>query len=310
MRARSLAVLALLLAAGCAGPVLDEPAKVRHSQVTLPPLFSSSASEDGTSYDWDALFWLWGRDVEAGRSHTRVLPFYWSDHDPPFRERTLWFPFWYQRDTPTESARFWSFLYGYEDGELSRTDYVLLPLFWYERSKASEDWHSSLLLVWDWQHAPPQDNVTVLSLFNLATLFRGTFGLPPDGETVPALGRTSSRRFELVDILGLVTLFGYDDAGDRREFRVLTLFSSEVLSPVRSWRGRGDDPFVNEWVFPLYMNLADEEGGWYYVGPLWGGFHDTATAHDTTWWAAGLLARTEAPEGNTWRVLGIPIISP
>src|SRR5262245_19433452 len=104
MRARSLAVLALLLAAGCAGPVLDEPAKVRHSQVTLPPLFSSSASEDGTSYDWDALFWLWGRDVEAGRSHTRVLPFYWSDHDPPFRERTLWFPFWYQRDTPTESA--------------------------------------------------------------------------------------------------------------------------------------------------------------------------------------------------------------
>ena len=310
MRLPPVSVLALAVLVGCAEPLLDEPGKVRAREVLLPPLYTSSRSADGTSYDWNALFWLVGRDVEATRSHARALPFYWHDDDPPYRERTLWFPFWYERHTANEEARFWSILYGYEDSPEVHSDYVLLPLFYSTRSKVSDYHRSGLLFLYDWKHDSTRNDVTFLSLLGLVTLFHGEFGLPPEGETVPALGRESSRRFELGNILGLITLFGYDDVGDRRELRAFTLFSSEVLSPLRSWRGRGDDPFVREWVFPLYMNVGDRDGGWYYVGPLWGGFRDTASGHDTQWWLAGLLARTQAPEGDTWRVLGIPVSSP
>jgi hypothetical protein len=56
------------------------------------------------------------------------------------------------------------------------------------------------------------------------------------------------------------------------------------------------------------MNVQDPGSGWAYVGPLWGEWHDDAARTD--WWLLGLLAHTTAPEGDTWRVLGLPIISP
>ncbi len=191
-----------------------------------------------------------------------------------------------------------------------RTDYVLLPLFYRTASKTTDDGRSGLFCIYDWKRTGATRDVTFVTLLGLATLFHGQFGLPPDGETVPALGRSSSRRFEILNLLGIVSLFGYDDVGDRREIRAFTLFSNEVLSPLRSWRGRGDDPFVREWIFPLYMNVGDAAGGWYYVGPLWGGFRDAEPAREPTWWAAGLLSRTTAPEGDTWRVLGLPVAGP
>ena len=58
-RSRPLALLALLaLLVGCTGPLLDQPDKARRRQLFLPPLYSSSSSPDGTSYDWSAMFWL------------------------------------------------------------------------------------------------------------------------------------------------------------------------------------------------------------------------------------------------------------
>ncbi|MFT7462407.1 MAG: hypothetical protein ACI9EF_000747, partial [Pseudohongiellaceae bacterium] len=114
-----------------------------------------------------------------------------------------------------------------------------------------------------------------------------------------------------LDLLGIVQLFGYDDVGDRREVRAFTLFSDEVLSLFRSWRGRSDeDPFVREWLFPVYFNVADAESSWFAAGPLWGHFEDRVEETETHWWLLGLLSRSAAPEGNTWRLLGLPIVSP
>lgn len=308
----ALAALGLLAGwaglAGCSGPLLDSPSKVRHTDVFLPPLVTASSSEDGTSHQWSALLWLVGHEVEGTRTHTRVLPFWWQDAEPPYSENTLLFPLYYSRQSEVEDTRFFTPIYGYvERGEL-RADYVLGPILWRESSRSADYHRSSILFLYDWKHAGEQDDLTVLSIFGLVKAFDLESGRPPEGETVPALGREHSRRFEIANIFGLITAFGYDDVGDRREIRVLTFLSSEMLSPLRSWRGRGDDPFVREWIFPLYMNAHDSDGsGWLYVGPLWGEIDDPAEGTSTDWWLLGLLSRTEAKEGNTWRVAGIPV---
>lgn len=295
------------LATGCASPRLDEPSKVRHTEVPLYGLFNYSTSEDGSSYRWAGPLGLVGQDVEAERRQAWILPFWWSTSDPPYYESTLVFPLYYGRTAVDERWQFFSILYGYIDKPESRTDCVLWPLFDITRSKTEDFTSSNLLFVYDWQHRANRKDFTLVPILGLAHAAKFQWGFPAAGETVPSLGRTGSRRFELLNVFGLVTLFGYDDVGDRREFRVLTLLSSEVLSPIRSWRGRGEDPFVREWVFPFYMNVADLDGGWYYVGPLWGGFHDTLTGHDTTWVLLGLVSRTATPDGASWRLLGIPI---
>jgi len=300
----------LLFGAGCRTLRHDAPDKLRHSDTFLPPIYSSASSNDGTSHEWSAAFWLVGSDVEGERKHKRALPFYWHDEDPPYSESTLWFPFYYTSESAAESRRFYSFLYGSIDSPEVHSDYVLMPFFYREYSKVADSSRSGVLLVYDWRYEEGRTDLVLFPALGLAPIFRMTSGMPPDGETVPANGRSSSRRFEIVNVLGLISLFGYDDIGDRREVRFLTLFSSEVISLFRSWRSRGDDPFVREWLFPLYMNLQDEDDGWYYVGPLWGGMSDRVNQTETNWWAAGLVSRTEAPEGNTWRIAGIPISRP
>jgi hypothetical protein len=309
---RLAALLPVLLAAlsACTGPLLDEPGKVRRTQVFLPPLFTYNASDDGTSHDWSALIWLVGHERESERTHTRILPFWWHDDEPPYSSNTLLFPFYYGRQSGGETTRFFSLLYGYQDlGDLQR-QYVVPPLFYREASRTQDYHRSGFLILYDWKHQGGRDDIVLFSLFGLVTALHLERGLPPDGETVPALGRTGSRRFELANVLGLVSLFGYDDVGDRRDVRAFTLFSSEILSPVRSWRGRGDDPFVREWLVPVYMNAQDADGGWYAVGPLWGSWHDDVASTRTTWFLAGLLARSSAPEGVTWRLLGLPVLDP
>lgn len=304
------AAWALALLAGCSTPLLDQPAQTRQTSVPLAPLVHVSSSPDGSSHQWSALFWLFGQDVEGQREHARALPFWWRDHEPPYRERTLVLPFWYSEDTPAARTRFWSLLYGYTESDELRTDYVLPPLFVLERGPGADYRRAALLLAFDWRAEGEAHDLVLLNLLGLATGLRAQTGRPAEGETVGALGRTSSRRIELLNVLGIVSLFGYDDVGDRREWRLGTLFSNEVMSLARSWRSRGDDPFVREWIFPVYMNVADASGGFHWLGPLWGGFSDTASGRATDWWLAGLLARTRAPEGETWRVLGLPVVSP
>ncbi|MBM3985486.1 MAG: hypothetical protein FJ296_07345 [Planctomycetes bacterium] len=309
IRARRSAALALLaLLAGCTGPLLDQPGKQRRNEVVLPPLFWSDESPDGSSWSWDALFWLVGRDVEGERRHARALPLWWHDSEAPYVSRTLVFPLWYERESADTHTRFWSLLYGRMDGPETTTHYVLPPLFWMEDAHDGSYHRSGLLLAWDEMRRGAQRDVTVVSLLGLATGLRVQSGLPPEGEAVGDLGRASSRRVSALELLGLVSAFGWDDVGDRRDIRVLTLLSSEPLSLFRSWRGRGEDPFVREWLFPLYMNRQDADGGWSYVGPLWGEW--SAGERRTDWWALGLLARTRAPEGDTWRVLGLPVWGP
>ena len=305
---RRLAAVALLLLAGCTSPLLDQPSKQRHTTFMAPPLFHSSSSPDGTSWQWNALIWLAGQDVESDRRHSRFLPIWWHDSEPPYLQTTMLFPLWFEREAVDSTTRFFSILYGYVDTPEMRTDYVLPPIFWMERSKTSDYRQAGLFLIWNDEYQAGQYEFTLFPLLGLVTGLHMQLGLPPEGVMVPALDRSSSWRMQLLDVLGIITLAGYDDVGDRRDIRALTFFSSETLSILRSWRGRGDDPFVREWLFPLYMNVQDAGEGWAYVGPLWGEWHEGATRTD--WWLLGLLARNEAPEGNTWRVLGIPIVSP
>lgn len=301
-----LALLSTLSA--CTTRLLDQPYQVRHSDVFVPPFYSSESSEDGSSYGWNACFWMVGEDVESDRRHFRVLPFYWNFSAPPFREQTLVFPFYFSRTSPLERMEFYSFLYGYKESDELRRDHILAPLFFREVSKTEDYWRSGFLLLYDWTHRAGRDDMAFLSLLGLVTGFSASTGLPAEGETVGALGRESSRAIEVLDVLGLLTLFAYDDVGDRREVRFLTLASSEPVSLFRSWRGRDDDdPFVREWFFPVYMNMADADGGWHYVGPLWGGWEDTAAESETDWWVAGLVARNREPGTTTWRLLGIPV---
>jgi hypothetical protein len=308
LHVRHLAAPALLLLAACTGPFLDQPSKVRHGRFVAPPIFSYYSSDDGTSTEWNALLWLVGNDVESGRTQSRFLPIWWHDEEGPYLQTTLLFPLWYSRTTLDSDIQFFSLLYGYSSGAEGRTDYVLPPIFWNQVSKDGSYRDTFLLFVYEDERTLEQRKLTFFSLLGLASLLTVETGYPPDGETVPADGRESSRRVYGPTALGLISLFGYDDVGDRRDMRLLTLFSSEKLSLFRSWRGRGDDPFVREWLFPLYMNVQNDADGWLYVGPFWGQFHDADG--ETNWWLLGLLSRHEAPEGNTWRVLGIPVSSP
>lgn len=299
-----LAALFLLLA-GCTGPLLDRPSAARRTEVFLPPLVSVDRSPDGSSWSWSALFWLAGAEAEASRRHARALPLWWHDSEPPYVEQTLLFPLWYQRSSPDSQAWFASLLYGRIEGPELRSDYVLPPVFWMERARDGSYRRSSLLLAWDETRRGAQSDVSVVTLLGLATLLHWQGGLPPQGEAVGAEGRAASRRVELADVLGLVTLGAWDDVGDRRDLRLLTLASNERWSLFRSWRGRGADPFVREWLFPLYARVDDGPQGWSYVGPLWGGWHDDSGRTD--WWALGLLSRRSGPDGTTWRVLGLPV---
>lgn len=307
---RRLTLLLPLLALACvAAPRQDAPDKVRHDMVILPPIYSSDASLDGTSWSWDAALWLVGRDVEGDRSHTRALPFYWHDSDPPFGERTLWFPFYYTKDSPAERTRWYSILWGrHEEGEVV-TDFVLPPLYYDQRSETVDYRRTGFFLLWDWRAEGERRDVTLVSLLGLATLAQWSSGLPAEGVMVGAEGRTSSRRIKAGDVLGIVTLFGYDDVGDRREVRFGTLFSNEPMSLFRSWRSRDPaNPFVSEWLFPVYMNRYDEGGdGFHYIGPLWGGYATPDEDSETDWWALGLVSRNRTPDETTWRVLGIPV---
>ena len=305
-----LALLLPLLGAACiAPPRQDAPEKVRHDDVFLPPFYSSDVSADGTSWSWDAALWLLGQDVEGERRHARALPLYWHDSDPLFGERELWFPFYYRKDSPAERTRWYSLFYGrHQEGEVV-TDYVLFPLYYDQRSETVDYRRTGFFLLWDWRAEGPRRDVTLVSLLGLATLVQWQSGLPPDGETVGALGREHSRRVKGGDVLGIVTLFGYDDVGDRRELRFGTLFSNEPWSLFRSWRSRDpDNPFVSEWLFPLYMNRYDEGGdGFHYVGPLWGGYASPDEESETDWWALGLVSRNRSPVETTWRIAGIPV---
>jgi hypothetical protein len=306
---RRMALCALVLSlAGCTGPLLDRPSAQRQHDLFLPPLVSVDSSPDGTSWSWSALFWLLGQEAEADRRHARALPFWWHDSEPPYLEQTLLFPLWFSRETHDSHTWFVSLLYGRVVGPETRTDYVLPPIYWVERAHDGSYRRSSLLLAWDESRRGEQREVSVLTLLGLATLLHWQGGLPPEGEAVGAEGRSSSRRIRFADVLGLVTLAAWDDAGDRRDVRLATLFSNERWSLFRSWRGRGDDPFVREWLFPLYINVQDADRGWSYVGPLWGGWREGEARTD--WWALGLLARNTAPEGVTWRVLGLPVVGP
>jgi hypothetical protein len=306
---------ALLLApTACVSPVQDAPSAVRHDRLPAAPVFNWLAtwqrSDDGTSWRWSGPLWLFGSEAEGPRRASWFFPLWWSWGEELYVDNDLFFPLYYQRTAAHERWRFYTPLYGSIESDEGRADYVLGPILRWRRSHTEDAWFSSLFPLWSWDHQGPRDDLTLVPILGLAHLAHFEWGYPPEGVEVGALGREGSRRFELLNLFGFVSLFGYDDVGDRREWRVLTLLSSEMLSPIRSWRGRGDDPFVREWVFPLYMNVADADGGWFYLGPFWGQSWDTESDHHTDWWLLGLVSRSEAPEGDTWRVLGLPVISP
>lgn len=311
--------LPLLAAVGCT-TLHDQPDQVRHDTVPLAPLFSPlfdrEVSDDGTSSSWSTLFWLVGHDEEQPRSTSWALPLWWHEDDPPYVETTLLFPLWYERKAHDETVRWITPLYGWQTSPEARTDWVVLDVFDWQRSHVADAWRSGLWLVYDVDHRDARTDFTLVpfiskSILPLGHLAKFEWGYPAEGVTVGALGRTGSRRFEIANLAGFFTLFGYDDVGDTREIRVGTLFSDEVLSIFRSWRGRGeDDPFVREWLFPVYMNLQDEEGGWSLVGPLWGDVDDRVAGTHTDWWLMGLLSRSTSGAGTSWSVCGLTVAGP
>ena len=307
-----LVVPALLMGlSACSTPLLDEPGKVRENGFILPPVYWDAASADGTSWCWWGAFGLIGQERESDRSSAWALPFWWRTSDDPYSESMGLLPFYYGRTTPTETSRFYSLLYGYKETETWRNDYALIPLISHRASKVDDTTHTTVFPLYDWQTEQGVDDLTLIPLLGLAHLYKAGWGYPAAGERAGAMGRDGSRRLELVNLLGIVSLAGYDDVGDTREVRVLSLFSNETWSPLYSRRGRAeDDPFVREWLFPLYANVGDDDGGWAYVGPFWGWMDDTEEQSHTDWWLLGLLSRNQAPAGDTWRVLGIPVSEP
>jgi hypothetical protein len=309
---RCLALLCLAATLGCTTPLNDAPDKLRKSSWNAGPLYSASESEDGSSWSWSTMFWLIGADAEGQRNTQRALPFWWHAEDTPYAETTMVFPLYFSRVTAVETTRWFTPLYGYTESDDQRSDRILLDVWDWTRAQAGPRSRSGLFLVYDHeQYDEMRHNFTLLPLLGLAHLAHWEWGFPAAGVRAAELGRSASRRFDLIDVLGMVQVFGYDDVGDRREIRALTLFSNEVMSIFRSWRGRrDDDPFVREWLFPLYMNVQDVDSGWKYIGPLWGRIDDHTTNTSTDWWLLGLLSRTSSAAGNTWRVLGLPVISP
>lgn len=313
MRRLAACLVLALSSTGCLSPRLDAPAKTRIDSLgTAPwtsPFVQLSRSPDGTSRAWSALFGLFGAEVEEQRRLQRALPFYYHSEDPPSAETTLIFPLWYARDEgPSTRTRWYSLLYGSYESPEELQDHYVASLFRWKRSRTADAWQSGLFPLYDWDHRDAVNRFTLVPLLGLAHLATYEWGYPAEGVTVGAEGRGGSRRFELLDVLGAISLLGYDDVGDRREFRILSLFDSEALSLVRSWRGRGEDPFISEWVFPVYMSHADEKSSWSYVGPLWGHTADKELSTGTDWWLLGLVTRHKTRlHGYYWRVLGIHV---
>jgi len=315
-------LFALLTAAGCTSPVLDGPDQLRQDKVPLAPVFSPfyaySVSDDASSWSWSSLFWLLGADAEADRSSARALPFWWTRRQGDESETTLIFPLYFGHTARGAAGagqdtrvRFWTPFWGYRSSPEERQDWYLLNLFDTGWSRTEPRGRSGLFLVYDYEgHDERRKDFSLVPILGMAHVAKVEWGYPAEGVTVPALGREASRRWELLNLFGFITLFGYDDVGDRREWRMLTLFSNEMLSPLRSWRGRGDDPFVSEWVFPLYMNRQDEQGGWLYAGPVWGQRIDREAKSTVDWWLLGLVSRTRAPVGNSWKLLGFTVAGP
>jgi len=297
---------------GCTTPLRDAPDSERKTQWNLGPLYASSESDDGSSWSWSTLFWLIGADAEGERNSQRALPVWWYGEDPPYAKTTMVFPLYFSRTTSAEITRWFTPLYGYTESKQQRSDRALLDVWDWTRAQEGPRSRSGLFLVYDHErYDERRHDFTLVPLLGLAHLAHFEWGFPAAGERAPALGRSASRRFELLNAFGIVAAFGYDDVGDRREIRALTLFSNEVLSIFRSWRGRGgNDPFVREWLFPLYMNVQDVDGGWWYAGPLWGRIDDHVGDTSTDWWLLGLLSRNTSAEGDTWSLLGLPIVSP
>ncbi len=307
------AVLGVLLAS-CSTPLLDAPSEVRQNRVVLPPVYWDAESADGSSWCWWGAFGLVGAEAESQRSGAWALPLWWTTSDPPYSESTALLPFYYGSTTLNETSRFYSLLYGYKESDTWRNDYALIPIFSRRASKLEDTVHTTVFPLCDWQTERGVDELTLVPLLGLAHVYKAGWGYPADDgdRSDDRMGdHSGGRRLELVNLLGIVSLLGYDDVGETRELRALTLFSNETWSPLYSRRGLApDDPFVREWLFPLYTNVADDDGGWAYVGPFWGWIDDTAERSHTDWWLLGLLSRNQAPAGDTWRVLGIPVSEP
>lgn len=312
-RAVAAALVALAFAA-CQSAQLDAPGKARQSDVFLPPLYTSSSSEDGTSSAWSAFFWLAGGSQEADREHTRVLPFYVHFEEEPYHDTTVVFPFYMSKDTVAETWRFYSLLYGFIETEHWTKRYLLAPIFSWTLPKDPDGPggpSSSVLALWDQSWDGDVSHTTIAPLLGFAHLAKLDLGYPAEGVTVGALGRDESMRISLVDVLGAVTLFGYDDVGDTVETRVLTLGRNERWSLYRYWSSRDpENDFHRHWLFPLFGDVQDETGGWSYVGPIWGRIDDLSEGTETDWWLLGLLSRTRAEAGETWRVFGLPVVGP
>lgn len=313
-RPACLLVVVACLFASCTSTLLDAPGQVRERDVFVPPLYTSSSSPDGTSSDWSAAFWLAGGSREADREHSRVLPFYWHSEEQPYDDTTVWFPFYMSKDTAAERWRFYSLLYGTVDTEHWTKHYLLAPIVSWTLPKDPDGTggpSSKVLALWDQTRDGPVSHTTVAPLLGFAHLAKLDLGYPGEGVEVGALGRESSGRVSLLSALGLVSLFDYNDVGDHTETRLLTLFSNDPMALYRYRASR--DPESDErshWLFPLYGDVQDETGGWSFIGPVWGRIDDVAEGTETDWWLLGLVARTRAEAGETWRVLGLPVVSP
>lgn len=311
---RPLLLVALLLGAlspACTTVRRDDPQGTRQAGVVVPPLWWSSVSPDGSSYNWWTLFGLVGADGEGQRSTSRALPIWWSARDGDEVSATLVFPLWYERTSPDERSRWYGPLYRTRTTPEWTSRHLLVDVIDWGSDVSGERGRSGGFLLWDHtDHGAGRHDLTLVPVLGLAKLGSFQWGFPPEGVTVGALERQASRRLTVLDVLSIVHLFGYDDVGDTREVRLLTLFGNEVLSLARSWESRGDGAFRREWLFPLWFDVADEGWRWRALGPLWGSIDDAEAGTATDWWLAGLVSRTEAEAGDTWRLLGLPIVGP
>lgn len=307
-----LLLLLVLVAPACTTVRRQDPAGTRAVDLALPPLWWSSSSPDGRSASWWTLFGLVGGDREDDRGSTRALPLWWSAHDGGAGvETTLLVPFWYERTSPDESIRWYGPLYRRTSTPEWTSHHLLVDVVDWGGDPEGQRGRSGTMLLWDHaDHGGGRHDLTLVPVLGLAKLAAFQWGFPAEGVTVGALDRQASRRMTLVDVLNIVHLFGYDDVGDTREVRLLTLFGNEVLSLARSWEARDDGPFRREWLFPLWFDVADEGWRWRALGPLWGAIEDEAAGTATDWWLLGLVSRTEAAAGDTWRLCGLPILGP
>jgi hypothetical protein len=143
-----------------------------------------------------------GQDVESDRRHSRLLPIWWHDSEPPYLETTLLFPLWFERKTPDTTTRFFSLLYGYVDGPELRTDYVLPPIFWLERSHDGSYRQSGVFLLWNDKRQGEQYEFTFIRRAGHGPA-RGDGPAAGGGERARPRAHVS-RRIELLNILGII----------------------------------------------------------------------------------------------------------